>query len=194
MGARHESLVMAFEFQERASLAGLVLAAAPQLIDPNFHETVVYIAEHGARGALGLVMNRPLDKKLSEVTTSTDLPDPLRDIAVFQGGPVKPMGLVFARFQRGKNDEDLRCELVTDPAELAGTSKRSDHIRVFAGYAGWGEGQLERELQDRAWKVCQPHIALLEEPVPPALWSAFVGEDQRWRKLQSLLPKNTGQN
>ena len=185
---------MGFEFQERASLTGLALAAAPELLDPNFHETVVYIAEHGAHGALGFVMNRPLDKKLSEVTTSTELPAALRDISVFQGGPVKPTALVFARFQRGKNDEELRCEIVADPAELATVGKQPGRIRAYAGYAGWGEGQLERELQERAWKVCRPHVALLEEPVPPALWSAFAGKDQRWRKLQSLLPKNTGQN
>jgi putative transcriptional regulator len=185
---------MGFEFQERASLTGLVLAATPELLDPNFHETVVYIAEHGAQGALGFVMNRPLSKRLVEVTTSGDLPDALSDILVFQGGPVKPTGLVFAKFQKGKDDEELRCEIIADPAELDTTSKQAGCIRAFAGYAGWGEGQLEKELQEAAWKVCRSHIALLEEPVPPALWSAFVGEDQRWRKLQSLLPKNTGQN
>ncbi len=185
---------MGFEFEELASLTGLTLAAAPELLDPNFHETVVYIAEHGSQGALGFVMNRPLDKKLSEVTASSELPTALRDIAVFQGGPVKPKGLVFARFQQGKNDEELRCEIVADPAELAAASQQPGCVRAFAGYAGWGEGQLERELQEHAWKVCRPHIALLEEPVPPGLWPAFVGKDQRWRKLQSLLPKNTGQN
>lgn len=185
---------MAFEFQERASLTGLVLVAMPQLLDPNFHETVVYIAEHGAQGALGLVMNRPLKRKLGEVTTSDDLPNALRNVSVYQGGPVKPMGLVFARFRRGKTDEELRCEIVSDPSELADAGEQSSHIRAFTGYAGWGEGQLERELREHAWKVCPPHVVLLEEPAPPALWAAFVGEDQRWRKLQSLLPKGTELN
>ncbi|HUK83768.1 MAG TPA: YqgE/AlgH family protein [Verrucomicrobiae bacterium] len=185
---------MGFEFQERASLTGLVLAATPELLDPNFHETVVYLAEHGAKGALGFVMNRPLGRTLAEATASTDFPEALRDIGVFQGGPVKPTGLLFARFARGKDDEELRCDILVDPAELAGANKPPGLIRAFAGYAGWGEGQLEKELQQRAWKVCRSHVALLEEPVPSALWLAFVGEDQRWRKLQSLLPKNGGQN
>src|SRR5467141_4188538 len=109
---------MAFELKEQDSLTGAVLAAAPELLDPNFHQTLVFIAEHGAKGALGFVMNRPLDKKLGEVSASPDLPDALRDIPVFQGGPVKPTGLLLARFQRGQSDEELRCEILADPQEL----------------------------------------------------------------------------
>ena len=181
---------MGFEFQEGESLTGLVLAAAPELIDPNFHKTVVYIAEHGAAGALGFVMNRPLGRKLVEVTKAADLPETLKDVPVFEGGPVKPNGLLFARFKRGHGDEEVICEIIADPSEVSGTKC----IRAFAGYSGWGEGQLERELSEHSWKVCRPHVALLEEPVPPALWPAFVSDDQRWRKLQSMLPKDTGQN
>ena len=181
---------MGFEFQESASLSGLVLAAAPELLDPNFHKTVVFIAEHGAAGALGFVMNRPLGRKLVDFTKAADLPGKLQDLPIFEGGPVKPNGLLFARFARGGSDEELVCEIVVDPQVLGALGG----VRAFAGYAGWGEGQLERELMEHSWKVCRPHVALLEEPVPPALWPAFVSEDQRWRTLQSLLPKNTGEN
>jgi putative transcriptional regulator len=185
---------MGFEFQDQQSLTGLVLAATPELLDPNFHKTVVYIAEHGAAGAMGLVMNRPLGRKLADVTKSADLPATLEDVPVFEGGPVKPNSLLFARFERGQNDEELRCEIIADPEELAAARRRGGCIRAFAGYSGWAEGQLERELTEQAWKVCRPHVAMIEEPVPPALWPAFVSRDQRWRKLQSLLPKNTGEN
>src|SRR6266404_173978 len=61
---------MGFEIPEGESLAGLVLVASRDLLDPNFHQTLVYIAEHGPEGTLGLVMNRPLDKKLGEVALS----------------------------------------------------------------------------------------------------------------------------
>jgi putative transcriptional regulator len=178
---------MGFEFQEGASLTGLVLAAAPELLDPNFHKTVVYLAEHGVAGALGFVMNRPLGRKLAEVTKAEDLPEILKGVPVFEGGPVKPGSLLFARFQRGPSDEELVCEILADPAAV----KDAGNVRAFAGYSGWGEGQLERELTEHSWKVCPPHVALLEQPVPPALWPAFAGRDQRWRKLQSLLPKDT---
>ena len=181
---------MGFEFQEIEMLSGLVLAAMPDLVDPNFHKTIVYIAEHVSSGAMGFVMNRPLGKKLGEVAHKSDLPAALRKIPVFEGGPVKPNNLLFARFKRGDNDEDVVCGIVADPVEWSGDGC----IRAFAGYSGWGEGQLERELTQQSWKVCRPHVAMIEEPVPPALWPAFVSEDQRWRKLQALLPKDTGQN
>ena len=181
---------MGFEFHEGDLLTGQVLAATPDLLDPNFHKTVVYIVEHATTGALGFVMNRPLGKKLSEVTKEPDLPVALKDLPVFEGGPVKPNGLLFVRFKRGGNDEEVVCEIVADPTEM----KTGGCVRAFAGYTGWAEGQLERELTEQTWKICPPHVALLEEPVPPALWPAFVSDDQRWRTLQSLLPKETGQN
>ena len=184
---------MAFGLPEGESLAGMVLVASPELLDLNFHRTLVYIAEHSPEGALGLVMNRPINKKLGEVAESPDLPDALRDTPVFQGGPVKPTGLVLARFQRGKSDEELHCQIVADPQELIEPPKRG-WIRAFVGYAGWSGGQLETELNERSWVVCRPHTAMLEEPTPPAIWEAFIGEDQRWRKLLPLLPKNTGLN
>ena len=176
-------------FEEGESLTGMVLASMPELLDPNFHQTVIFIAEHGLTGALGFVMNRPLGRKLAEVAKAPKMPEAMENLPVFEGGPVKPNGLLFARFGRGENDEELVCEILADPRQL-----RVGCVRAFAGYAGWSEGQLEQELAQGSWKVCKPHVELLKEPVPPALWPAFVGEDQRWRKLQTLLPKNTGEN
>ena len=184
---------MGFEIPEGESLAGLVLAASRDLLDPHFHQTLVYIAEHGPDGTLGLVMNRPLDKKLSEVALSPDLPKALEQIPVFQGGPVKTTALLFARFQRGKTDEQLSCQIVADPQELIELPKR-EWVRAFAGHAGWSAGQLDRELSEGSWLVCRPHTAMLEESVQNTMWEAFVGQDQRWRKLQPFLPKNTGLN
>ena len=185
---------MGFEFHKSGSLTGMVLAAAPELVDPNFNHSIIYLAEHGPEGALGVVINRPLGKALHEVAVSPDLPEALRDIRVFHGGPVKPTALVFARFERGSCDEELHCEIVANPETLIEPPKRGVWVRAFAGYAGWGEGQLERELSEHSWVVRRPHTAMLEEPVPPALWEAFVSGDQRWRTLLPLLPKNPSLN
>lgn len=181
---------MTFEFKELDSLKGAVLAATPELLDPNFHQTLVFIVEHGAEGTLGLVMNRPLEKKLGEVSDAAELPKALRDVPVLQGGPVKPMGLLLARFQRGASDEELSCQIFADPQEIDKTPQPGSWVRAFAGHSGWDVGQLEGELGQRAWNICPPHIALLEEPGAPALWQAFIGKDQRWRTLRPLLPKN----
>jgi putative transcriptional regulator len=180
---------MGFEFQESESLSGMVLVATPALLDPHFHQTVVYIAEHSVSGALGFVMNRPLGRTLGEVAKAQDLPASLQEVLVFEGGPVKPSSLLFAQFQHDVNDEDVRCEILADPGKA--TAKG---VRAFAGYSGWDEGQLEAELTAASWKVCRPHVAMLEVPVPPALWMAFINEDQRWRKMHSQLPKFPGNN
>lgn len=185
---------MIFESEAGQSLTGMVLTASPDMLDPNFNQTLVFIAEHGAEGALGLVMNRPLGRKLGEATSSDEIPDALREVSLFQGGPVKPTGLLFARFQRGSSDEQLRCEIFADPEKLIELPKSIGWMRVFVGHAGWQAGQLEAELRERAWIVRRPHPAMLEEPMPHALWHAFAGEDQRWRKLVALLPKATGLN
>jgi putative transcriptional regulator len=185
---------MGFDLHKSESLTGLVLVAAPELVDPNFNHSLVYVAEHGPQGSLGMVINRPLGKALHEVVVSPDLPDALRDVRVFQGGPVKPSALVFVRFERGTSDEELGCKIVADPEALIVAPKRGVWVRAFAGYAGWGEGQLEQELSERSWIVRRPHTAMLEEPVPPALWEAFISDDQRWRRLLPLLPKNTSLN
>jgi putative AlgH/UPF0301 family transcriptional regulator len=101
----------------------------------------------------------------------------------------------LAVFRRGETDEDLRCELNTDPLALAEVPAGKDcWVRAFLGYAGWGEGQLEGELQQNAWNICQPHTVLLDEKCANDLWRVFVDEDQRWRKLLPLLPKNPSVN
>ena len=178
---------MGSELPEGETLVGKVLVSKPQLVDPNFCQTIVYLAEHGPAGALGFVMNRPLGQTLAEVVKSSDIPAGLGTVAVYLGGPVKPGGVLFARFERGATDEELRCQIVADPAEVT-----SAGMRAFAGYSGWAEGQLERELAEDSWKVCRPHVALLEVPVPPALWAAFIDDDQRWRQVQGKLPRFTG--
>ena len=138
------------------SLKGRLLVATPALFDPNFRRTVVLVGEHGEEGAMGLVLNRPAD-----VTVGEAVP-PLAVVAgeesrVHVGGPVQPEAvLVLAEFE----DASLAATLVVgnvgfasgddDLEALAGATRRA---RVFAGYAGWGPGQLEAELEEESWLV-----------------------------------------
>ena len=119
------------------------------LVDPNFYQTLVLITEHGNDGALGLVMNRPLGKRLGELSEA-EFPERLRSVPVFQGGPVKPSSLLLAHFQCEKDEEDLHCDILESPPETIEPSGPGS-LRAFVGYAGWGEGQLERELRERSW-------------------------------------------
>jgi putative transcriptional regulator len=136
------------------SVRGRLLVATPDLRDPNFSRTVVLMMEHNDEGALGVVLNRPIDMAVAEV-----LPD-WADLSsapacLFVGGPVAPTaviglgrgdGPVFAPLFDGLGTLDLDL----DPAQYAPTMAS---MRVFVGYSGWGPGQLEQELTAGGWLV-----------------------------------------
>lgn len=138
------------------SLQGKLLIASPALIDPNFHRAVVLVAHHDDEGAMGLVLSRPSESTVAEV-----VPELLElangDDTVFVGGPVQPGAVIaVAEFEEPDVTEASifgNVGFVTegaDPDELAGAARR---VRVFAGYAGWGPGQLEAELDEPSWIV-----------------------------------------
>lgn len=137
------------------SLSGTLLVAAPGLTDPNFNRTVILVLEHGTNGALGLVLNRPGTRTLPALWDEEEHgPCPV-DLPVMTGGPlVGPLMVLYSdgttadrevvpgvSFAMGK---DVLAPLVADA---------SRPVRVFAGYAGWGGGQLEEELRGGAWMV-----------------------------------------
>jgi putative transcriptional regulator len=155
------------------SLAGKLLVAAPELIDPNFFRTVVLIVEHDdVEGALGLVLNRPSDAEvgdyLPEWAPFTSPP------VVHVGGPVTPdvaIGIVDTPVDPPETwapvigDIGL-FDLSTLPEGVGGVVR----ARVFAGYAGWVAGQLEAELLLRSWFVvdASPEDVFTEDP--EGLW------------------------
>jgi putative transcriptional regulator len=143
------------------SLAGRLLIASPSLLDPNFHRTVVLVTAHDENGAMGLVLNRP-----AEATVGDALPElaPLVDdeetSPVHVGGPVEPSAVMaLAEFDEPDEAAAIIFEDVGflaadgDNALAAAATRR---VRVFAGYAGWGAGQLETELEEEAWIVHEP--------------------------------------
>jgi putative transcriptional regulator len=174
---------------------GGILAADPGLMDPNFRHTLVYLASHSAEGAFGLVMNRPLGKTLGELPVQVELPKALSGVPVYAGGPVRQEQLMIAVFEAGPRDVDLACRLEVDTRDVVQALGRKDRwVRAFLGYAGWGEGQLDQELSQRAWKVCRPSQALFDERLIGGLWSVFAGGDDRWRELLPFLPVDPGLN
>jgi len=152
------------------SLAGKLLVASPKLTDPNFSRTVIYLCEHNADGAFGLVLNRPL----LDVDVAQHLPE-WRTLAaepgvVFAGGPVEPsVAIGLARgtgaIERGHWTPLTRglgmVNLRTAPHETA-----VDELRVFIGYSGWGAGQLDGEVKGEDWFVIEsePHDVFTTDP------------------------------
>jgi putative transcriptional regulator len=175
-----------------APLKGRLLVATPNLGDPNFERTVVLILEHGDEGALGVVLNRP-----SELDVADPLPEWARAAAdppvVFIGGPVAPSAAVcLARVAPGgaAGWEPVlgpvgTLDLDSDPDEAI---PRLHEIRVFAGYAGWGPGQLEGEIAAGGWFVVDADAGDPLSPAPQELWSAVLRRQRGTLALFAAYP------
>jgi putative transcriptional regulator len=162
------------------SLAGQLLVAAPDLQDPNFRETVVYLVHHDQAGAMGLVVNRvlgsgPLDEMLDGLGMPPDGATDLK-LRVHYGGPVEPArGFMLHSPDYRAEDTVVLSDLVAltvSPGILqdiaAGKGPRRS---LFAlGYAGWGPEQLESELAAGAWVVVEPDAELLFDEQPETKW------------------------
>jgi putative transcriptional regulator len=149
-----------FADSEGGSLTNHLLIAMPQLADPNFAQTVAIICEHTDKGALGIVLNKPLPMKLSDVLSQMKLEPTTADIAgkpVLRGGPVHTdRGFVLHR-PGGQWDHTHKVsdaiQVTTSRDVLAAMARGEGPSDAFIalGYAGWESGQLERELKDNAW-------------------------------------------
>ncbi|MBD3658263.1 MULTISPECIES: YqgE/AlgH family protein [Marinobacter] len=142
------------------SLRDHFLVASPYLDDPRFHGGVIYLCEHTEEGALGLLINRPLDIHLGEILEQLDLDGGELDMPVFSGGPVQPeRGFVLHGPQTSwQNTAPVSSEVMLttsrDILAAIGADNGPEEFRVALGYSGWGEGQLEDELASNAWLTC----------------------------------------
>jgi putative transcriptional regulator len=131
-----------------------LLVSSPALVDPSFRKTVVLIAHHDEEGAMGLVLSRPSDVPAVDAVPALDgLPG--SDDPVFVGGPVQPEAfMALAEFD---DVEDAAAPIFGSVGFMAAEAEPEDvsirRLRVFAGYAGWGPGQLEAELAEPSWLV-----------------------------------------
>jgi putative transcriptional regulator len=175
----------------RAFLTNQFLIAMPTLADPNFSHTVTYICEHNADGALGIVINRPLELTLKDVLAQLDLESP--DAAtnarqVFMGGPVLPERGFVLHEPHGAWDSSLkvteRISVTTSRDILAAMADGSGPTRslVALGYAGWAAGQLEHELADNAWLSAPADTRIIFDTPHERRWleaARLIGVDPR---------------
>lgn len=167
------------------SLAGYFLVAETDLGDPNFTETVVLIISHDAQGAFGLVVNRK-----SEVTLGEAAPDyrqsALAGIPLYVGGPVEQEYLftIHSGLPAGYGSEFARevvKGVVFEPnfGELERfllheAQQSAPQLRLFAGYSGWGPGQLEAEMTQQSWVILPASADLVFDPHPSQGWKAAL--------------------
>jgi len=158
------------------AVRGRLLVATPSLREPTFHRTVILVLDHGLDGAIGVVLNRP-----STVDVGVVLPDWQDHVSdpprLFHGGPVGldgAMGVAALPRGAGTSPEVDRVSgrfgLVDLDAEPTSVAPHVGGVRVFAGHAGWGAGQLEDELAERAWYVVDAVPDDVLTPEPQQLW------------------------
>jgi putative transcriptional regulator len=171
------------------SLRGQLLISSGGLYDPNFRHTVVLVGEHNADGALGVVLNRTLD-----VTVEQAIP-PLSDLVppgapLFQGGPVRPESPVLLAELA---DPDLVDILVFGSVGfLVGDVSRDIRpsvlrARIYAGYSGWGPGQLEAEMASDSWIIEPAGVDDVFTDAPDLLWSRVLErKGPEYRRLSRM--------
>ncbi|HEX5584528.1 YqgE/AlgH family protein [Gaiella sp.] len=179
------------------SLRGQLLVAGPGLRDPNFRRTVVLLGEHGDEGAMGVVLNRVSTVSVDEaVPPVAELVGP--EALVHIGGPVQPQAVVvLADFV----DPGRAGELVLDtvgflPGDVEDGTELGElrNVRVFAGYAGWGPGQLEEELEEQSWVVLPARVSDVFTDTPDALWATVLRRQGGVLALLALLPDDPRSN
>ncbi|MBO9489131.1 YqgE/AlgH family protein [Endozoicomonas sp. G2_1] len=168
------------------SLENQLLIAMPALNDPMFNRTVTYICEHNDEGAMGLIINLPVELSLNELLAQIDADnDNCTHLSqqVLSGGPVSPQrGFVLHSPQSGWKSslalsEQVMITTSKDILMALGTEDAPEQFLVTLGYAGWAPGQLEQELKDNAWlTIPADNEILFNTPI-----------EQRWQKATEKL-------
>jgi putative transcriptional regulator len=171
---------------EHNSLANNLLVAMPSLADGNFSQSVTLVCEHSDKGALGIMLNKPLEMKLGDVLAQMKLEaqqPAIGERPVLRGGPVHTdRGFVLHR-PGGEWDSTHRISeyiQVTTSRDILAAIARGEGPRdafVALGYAGWEPGQLEREILDNAWLAVPMNERLVYE----------VPFGERWQAAWQLL-------
>ncbi len=164
-----------------STLTGHLLIAMPGLRDPEFDHAVTLICQHNEDGALGLVINRPSEYRLQDLLRHMDLTDarePLAQQTVLAGGPLQrergfvlhPSGGHWASSY--SIDDQLSLTSSRDILEAIASGQGPTRMLIALGYAGWEQGQLERELRDNAWLTVEADHELLFDIPLEQRWNA----------------------
>lgn len=197
---------------EVSSLTGRLLVATPALADPNFDRAVVLLLDHDEEGSLGVVLNRPTPVEVADILEGWG------DLAgspgvVFQGGPVSldsALGIAVIPGGEGPSPSSRLRSTAGDPIawrrvhgaiglvdldappELLAPALGS--LRIFAGYAGWGPGQLEDELVEGAWYVVESEPGDVSSPDPERLWRSVLRRQRSELAMVATYPDDPSLN
>ena len=162
------------------------LIAMPGLSDPDFYHTVTYICSHNEEGAMGIVINRPLNLVLGKFLEQMDITfgdEVAKDTPIYDGGPVQPgRGFVIHQYLQDWNsslkvNEQIGVTTSLDILDAIANDRGPENTFIALGYAGWSAGQLEKEIQENIWlsSPAELHV-IFDTPVK-----------QRWNSAANLL-------
>ena len=186
---------MSRRIQPKKNYAGSLLLAHPDMMDPNFRRTVILLSAHNDDGALGGVLNRPIGRNLGDF--SIDFTHgTLSDVPVFTGGPVNDKQIILSAWHSERSFGMFRLyfgigpekaeELIASPSDL--------NMRAFVGHAGWGEGQLEGELEQDTWIVSPVTPDLIDRLDGVDLWRTILGNISPELKFLAGAPDDPSRN
>lgn len=166
---------------ETANLTNHFLIAMPAMGDPNFSRTVTYLCQHSEGGALGIVINRPTDMRLEDIIQQMDITIRERQagaLPIYLGGPVQPERGFVIHEPVGSWDstlpitDSLALTTSRDILEAIALGEGPEKVLIALGYAGWGEGQLEREIMQNAWLSAPVRKNILFDMPAKQRWKA----------------------
>jgi putative transcriptional regulator len=160
-------------------LTNQFLIAMPTMVDPNFSRSVTYVCAHNDDGAMGIVINRPLELQLGEVFAQMDIAyadDQSGEQTVYQGGPVHQDRGFIIHCPATQWDstihitDELAVSTSRDILEAMSTGEGPRDTLVALGYAGWGAGQLEQEMSQNAWLSGPASAEIIFRTAAPQRW------------------------
>ena len=174
---------------ETGYLTNQFLIAMPNLLDPSFFHSVTYICEHNEHGAMGVIINQPLELTMGELMEQLGVKAPahLRDKkTIYQGGPVsvergfvlhRPLGqwestLPVTDEIGLTSSNDIIRSMADSPPENSSKNIAPQDYLITLGYAGWGAGQLEAEILENSWLSCEANPEILFHTEPELRWEA----------------------
>ena len=168
------------------NLTNQFLIAMPGLADPIFQKSVTYICQHNKEGSLGITVNRPINMNIAELFSQMKInlqDDQIANTPIFAGGPVEPnQGFVLHTSDKSWQysltiNKDFMLSSSKDVLQAIATGDGPEQFLVALGYAGWGEGQLEKEIIANSWLNCQANKEILFD----------LNSEKRWHAAAQLM-------
>jgi len=184
-------------FKHSSSLSGSILLSHPSLQDPNFCRSIVFLSNHSEdEGTLGVILNRPLGKKLNQLDDQFKHFN-LGQAEVYDGGPVEKEKLIIAAWDWRDSSDSFRLYFGIDITKAESLREENENIYIacFLGHSGWSPGQLEDELKLDSWVVSNLNLHLFEQMNAKAeFWKSAISGISDEMKLLADAPENPSLN